>query len=195
LLHRTLAQERTNGMLRSLRTRLQHAREETRLVALDVEARAQQNASSLDAQVVELQGRLVAADSERSKLAEEKRKLYAMYIEFRNKFATLVETKAKMQADLLRSEEERLAVSKLLIELQMESNEGKELSATEKYRLETRLLLLEGEIVEAKAREDNLAEEKGRLQAEIKARLANSFRSVVGFSLFFPFFAMSSGFD
>jgi hypothetical protein len=46
----------------------------------------------------------------------------------------------------MHSEEERLAVSKLLIDLEIESNDGKDQLAQEKYKFETRLLHLESEV-------------------------------------------------
>jgi len=162
-------EEFTNGLLRVMRTRVLQALEETHLAHRDAKESLKKTAADVETQVVELQGRLVRSDEERLRIADEKRRLYTMYVEVRNKFAALVETKTQMQAELLRSEEERLAISKLLIDVQMDGNSTQESAANDRYRLETRLLLLEGEIVEAKAREEKLAEEKLALQNQVKA--------------------------
>jgi hypothetical protein len=161
-------EEFTNGLVRVLRTRVMHANEEVRLAHREAKEALKKTAADIELQVVELQGRLVQSDEERMRVSEEKRKLYAMYVEVRNKFAALVETKTQMQAELLRSEEERLAISKLLIDAQMDGNANQETAANEKYRLETKVLLLEGEIVEAKARDEKMAEERLALQNQVK---------------------------
>ena len=66
-------------------------------------------------------------------------KLKIRYDGFREKYAKLVEDKTALQASLIQSEEERLKVSKILVDLQMENVDLNEQRVTEKYELESKL--------------------------------------------------------
>jgi hypothetical protein len=58
--------------------------------------------TELETQLSALHSKLASSEEEFGKQVEEKRKLYAMYMEFRTKFTALVETKTKLQADLIK---------------------------------------------------------------------------------------------
>jgi hypothetical protein len=163
--------DRTNGLLRKYKIRLQHLKQEYELAELNVASRVSRSTVELERQLAALQDKLGVADADRTTQLEEKRKLYSMYMEFRNKFGVLVETKTKLQADLIKSEEERLAVSKLLIDMQIERTDDKDALAQEKYKFETRLLHLESEAAEWAAREQKFMQEKQAFQKQLESLL------------------------
>lgn len=66
------------------------------------------------------------------------------------------------------SEEEKLKVSKMLVDMQIECNELKGGVAKDKYTLETKLLTSEGDLVEVQAREKALIEKNQQLQKQME---------------------------
>ena len=161
-------EERIQGLLRKNRLKIFHLREELHVAETMAEEKIFATATAAESKLVEIQGRLVICEEEKFKLSEEKRKLYSMYMEFRSKYSALVESKTKFQADLIASEEERLNVTKLLIDMQIEANEIKEQFANEKFQLETRMLNMESEYAEHSAREQKHMDEKRSLQKELE---------------------------
>lgn len=69
---------------------------------------------------------------DRGKLLRDKEQLTDKFNGFKEKYALLAKAKADVQAELVRSEEERLRVSKLLVELQIENTDIRERSEVTK---------------------------------------------------------------
>lgn len=74
-------------------------------------------AEGFNLKIAELEKKLIEENLERMKYTEEKQKLIARMQEMKGKFNDLVQSKADLQSELIASEEEKLKVSKALIEL------------------------------------------------------------------------------
>ena len=73
-----------------------------------------------DAKSIRLQEKLVTSEQDRANVIQEKQKLYESFGEFREKYAKLVDQKNEIQAELIKTEENRMKVSQLLVETQIE---------------------------------------------------------------------------
>lgn len=74
----------------------------------------------MDAKSIEIQEKLIASEQERVKVIHEKQTLYESFSKFREKYSKLAELKNSIQAELINSEEERLKISNLLVDTQIE---------------------------------------------------------------------------
>ena len=84
-------------------------------------------ADGYNLKIAELEKKLIEENLERMRYNDEKQKLVARMQEMKSKFNELVQSKADLQAELINSEEEKLKVSKALIELQIENTRLQEL--------------------------------------------------------------------
>jgi hypothetical protein len=87
-----------------------------------------------DALIVELRARLADGEASLALIERDKSVLFDRYSAFRAKYAELTERKVKLQRELLQSEDERLRVSRLLIDLQIENTDLKAQAAKDKAR-------------------------------------------------------------
>lgn len=71
--------------------------------------------------MVELERRIIDSNIYKLKTDDDIGKLVTRLTEMKNKFNELVRAKAELQQELINSEEEKLKVSKALIELQIEN--------------------------------------------------------------------------
>jgi coiled-coil domain-containing protein 78 len=67
--------------------------------------------------IAELEKKLIEENLEKLRFTDDKQKLVQRMQEMKSKFNELVQSKAELQAELITSEEEKLKVSKALIEL------------------------------------------------------------------------------
>ena len=88
--------------------------------------------------------------------------------EFRKKYNELVNSKASLQEQLLKSEEEKLRISKALVDLQIENNDLVERSEADKYELVTKLLNAENDILEMEMKEQKKVRSTEDLETKIK---------------------------
>ena len=72
----------------------------------------------------------------------------------REKYNQLIRDKGDLQSELIKSEEEKLEVSKALVELQIENTRLMEIIQTEKYESSNKLLNADGELLELKIKEE-----------------------------------------
>ena len=86
-----------------------------------VSMRPGDNADNYNLKIAELERKLIEENLEKMKFTDEKTQLVNRMQEMKNKFNELVKSKADLQAELISSEEEKLKVSKALIELQIEN--------------------------------------------------------------------------
>ena len=90
--------------------------------------------------------------------------LFSLYKKHSNE---LVGNKAKLQEVLISAEQEKLKISKALVDLQIENNELVERSENDKYELVTKLLNAENEIMESERKEQkkisNVEDLKGKI--------------------------------
>ena len=158
--------ERNLGLIRTLRLRimtltedlkgLRRKQNETEPGGKDF---GYQDIEQSKSKIIELQGKIVQAERGRSQVLFEKQKIMELLSNMRAKYRELLQSKTAMQGELIESEDERLRMSKMLIDMQMEHNDMKELSSKEKYEMETKLLTAEGDIVEIQMKEKQLAQE------------------------------------
>jgi chromosome segregation ATPase len=90
---------------------------------------------------------------ERARLQEERDRYFAMYNEFRNRFASTVSARATVQSQLLQSEQERLAISQRLLETQIEVVAAREEAAANRCALDLRSLESDRELTSVLAQE------------------------------------------
>lgn len=109
--------------------------------------------------ILELQGKILQAERGRAQVLGEKQKTMEMLNGLRAKYRQLLQSKTEIQGQLIDSEAERLKMSKMLIDMQMEDNDSKERLSKEKYEMETKLLTTEGDIVELQVKEKQQATE------------------------------------
>jgi coiled-coil domain-containing protein 78 len=101
------------------------------------------------------------------KLREDNRAVFNKLQEFRKKYNELVGNKAKLQEVLIAAEQEKLKISKALVDLQIENNELVERSENDKYELVTKLLNAENEIMESERKEQKKMSNVDELKSKI----------------------------
>ena len=94
----------------------------------------------------ELETVLVKAGAEASTAKEDGAKVYKMLELFKAKYAKLVEDKARQAAELIASEEQKLEISKALLEAKLKASEVAEAFETEKYEITTAMLNAKNEV-------------------------------------------------
>jgi predicted nuclease with TOPRIM domain len=105
---------RTIGLLRKYRVELIQLYNQVNMKPGD-------NADNYNLKIAELEKKLIEENLDRMKFTDEKTKLINRMQEMKSKFNELVKSKADLQSELIQSEEEKLKVSKALIELQIEN--------------------------------------------------------------------------
>lgn len=73
------------------------------------------------------------------------------------KFNEIVKSKADLQSELIKSEEEKLKISKALIELQIENTKYQEIIQNEKFDTNSKLLHAENDVLESNLKEERAA--------------------------------------
>lgn len=86
----------------------------------------------------------------------------------REKYNQLIRDKGDLQSELIKSEEEKLEVSKALVELQIENTRLMEIIQTEKYESSNKLLNADGDLLELKIKEEKGLEQIQKLQDRLK---------------------------
>lgn len=152
--------ERAQGLIRVLRLRYMALLDEVKALRASPAADDKyQDAQQAKAMMVDLQGKVIAAERGRSAAVNEKQKVVAMLADVRAKYRDLLQAKTTLQAELIASEEERLKLSQTLIDMQMHETDLRETLANDKYELETKLLTCEGDIVDLQVKEKRLSDE------------------------------------
>jgi len=152
----------TRGLLRRLRLENHHLRATGRGESTKSES------SDSEQKTLEMKEKLLKSEMERAKLSEDNAHLATNYADFRGKYSALVEAKNKLQTDLIKSEEELLHVTKLVVDLQIENTDLKEAATTDKYELESKLLTVESAAIEQQMDKQKETDSKTKLAAEIK---------------------------
>lgn len=79
-----------------------------------------------------------------------------------------MKSKADLQAELIKSEEEKLEVSKALVELQIENTKIMEMLQNEKYDANNKLLNAEGDLLSLNLKEEQALKQINDLQDRIR---------------------------
>ena len=150
--------DEARGLLRKLRAARMHVQEARRAEAQRLEALAAEGIpgglSAQLARVHDLEGQLLAERESNATLQEEQAALQGRIARLREQGDSALGSTEELQAALVRSEEGRLEVSKVLIELEMEYTRSKEEADGKAHRLEERVLQLEAEQLERAVRSD-----------------------------------------
>ncbi|WIA20274.1 hypothetical protein OEZ85_006107 [Tetradesmus obliquus] len=123
------------------------------------------------AKLRDLEARLLEEREEKAALAGEKAALAARLARLKESGADELREKAELQEALVRAEEQRLEVSRALIDFQMEANEDKQAWANTKFQLEQRILELESGRLEHHVRAEDhaaLKDERDRLAGQLR---------------------------
>ncbi|KAK9824618.1 hypothetical protein WJX72_011772 [[Myrmecia] bisecta] len=149
---------RARGLLHKMRARLlrcQEDRQTLRQQLSDVPAEGDRGEVGLHlAKVRDLEARILEEREEAAALKLEKEALAGRLARAGEALKAEAAERSKLQAELIASEEQRLEVSHVLLDFQMEHNHMKEEAETVKYNLEQRILELEAQQMEALVRRD-----------------------------------------
>ena len=119
----------------------------------------------------DLEGKLIRENLEKLRLKEEKERIARTVAEFRAKYQQLVDTKTELQKTLIETEEDKLRISKTLLDLQLENNQLMEKNEQEKYEVVTKLLNAENDILELEMREESKARRTKELEEQLEKAL------------------------
>lgn len=86
--------------------------------------------------------------------ADEKTRLASKITELREKYNQLLKDKSDLQGELIKSEEEKLEISKSLVEMQIENTRLMEIIQNEKYESNNKLLNAESDVLALNIREE-----------------------------------------
>ncbi|KAG2485692.1 hypothetical protein HYH03_015577 [Edaphochlamys debaryana] len=182
---------RARGLVQKLRQRLMAVvddRQVLREIMDSTPAVGDPNANALNiAKIRDMEARLMAARSENAALVEEKEALQARLSKLYQAEEGDLQEKVDMQNALIQSEEQRLQLSRALIDLQMEMNEAKQEWEAAKHALEVKLVEAEAQGMEAAVAAEQLAEaaevekelEKKSEEAEALSREVARLRSAL----------------
>ena len=126
--------------------------------------------ASLESNLESMQEQAVRDKMAILKLREDNRAVFNKLQEFRKKYNELVTNKAKLQEVLISAEQEKLKISKALVDLQIENNELVERSENDKYELVTKLLNAENEIMESERKEQKKMSNSEELKAMVSTK-------------------------
>nr|XP_018668567.1 coiled-coil domain-containing protein 78-like [Ciona intestinalis] len=129
----------------------------------------------------DLQDQLLKITSDNTQLRERNDRLFQRLEQTQEKMADIAKSKSELSSKLVASEEEKLKVSKGLVELQLENNRLTEEYESENFELKNKLLALENQLVEFEleknkfARSHDLSAEHTRSLEENRKQLAEEF--------------------
>jgi len=129
------------------------------------------NADNYNLKIAELEKKLIEENLEKMKMADEKSWLVNKMQEMKAKFNDIVKSKADLQGELIKSEEEKLKVSKAMIELQIENTKLQEIIQNDKFNINSKLLHAENDVLEANLKEEWAAQAIQDLQDKLKEAL------------------------
>jgi len=118
--------------------------------------------------MAEMEKRMIDDNMEKLRSLDEKQKIAQKLSEIREKYNDLVKSKADLQNELIKSEEEKLEISKALVELQIENTRLLEVLQNEKYDANNRLLNAENDIINAGVKEESAMKAIRELQDRVQ---------------------------
>jgi hypothetical protein len=132
-------------------------------------------------QVAELERRIIDGDKVRLALLEEREQLREKLVQLNARANQLLGEKAQLQQERIASEEERLRVSKVLVDLQIEHTAQAEQAVDREFQLENRLLQQENAAMELRTALQARAARVGQLEEELRraAELGEDLRAEV----------------
>ncbi|KRX05294.1 P-loop containing nucleoside triphosphate hydrolase [Pseudocohnilembus persalinus] len=119
-------------------------------------------------EVVELEKKLIENHLDKMRQADDKQRLANKLAELREKFNQIVREKGDLQGELIKVEEEKLEVSKALVELQIENTRLMEILQNDKYDNNNKLLNAENDLLAVNIREEKALKQIQELQDRLK---------------------------
>eukprot|EP00698_Gefionella_okellyi_P018318 TRINITY_DN5479_c0_g1_i1.p1 TRINITY_DN5479_c0_g1~~TRINITY_DN5479_c0_g1_i1.p1 ORF type:complete len:931 (-),score=273.93 TRINITY_DN5479_c0_g1_i1:1445-4237(-) len=154
----------TMGLIRKLRVTASHLRDELA---------ARGDSSGGDAtgllRLHELEGKLIREEIEKLRLKEEAEKLYQKLVEVRDKYTALLGQKSDVHAELLAAEEEKIKISKALIDLRIENTSLQERGEEDKFELMNKILTFENDVMELEMKLEKSQKRIKELEDELKS--------------------------
>jgi len=132
----------------------------------------------------ELQDQLLKLTADNTQLRERNDRLFQRMEQSQDKMTDVAKSKADLSAKLVASEEEKLRVSKGMIELQLQNNRLAEEFEAENFDLKNKILTLENQLVEFEleknkfARNHDISAENARHLEENRRKIAEDFTSL-----------------
>uniref|UniRef100_A0ABM5EZK4 Coiled-coil domain-containing protein 78 isoform X2 n=1 Tax=Pogona vitticeps TaxID=103695 RepID=A0ABM5EZK4_9SAUR len=111
--------------------------------------------------------------NENIQLQDRNERLYSKLGGLQEKMGQLAGSKTDLSSRLIRSEEEKLKLSKDFVDFQIEANKTKEQHEAETYELKTQILSLENRILEVELHHERTAGEREALHERLRALEAN----------------------
>lgn len=115
----------------------------------------------------EMEERIMAENVEMMKLRREIQRLQLRLSEAQEKYSELLTAKTELSATVLDSEEERLAVSKALLDLKIENTQIRETTEAQVFEQTNRILMLEKKLLESKQISDQAVKDMERTNAQM----------------------------
>ncbi len=181
--------ERSVGALRRLRTKIGELRLQLKMERFESGGGlggggGPMDQDAKDGVILELKSSLQHSDMAVAKLERDQQMLYDRYTQFRTKYSELVDAKTALTSQWMQSEEQRLKLAKLAIDLQIENTDLKESAAKERYEFENQILRLEHSSVDANTSSSKYADQIAALHTDLtrsleeKSELASEYVSL-----------------
>ena len=114
--------------------------------------------------MAELERKLIDQNINGMRAGDDRDRLVQRMADMKAKFNDLVKTKADLQQDLIYSEEEKLKVSKALIELQIENTKINEQLHEKTFDVNTKLMHAENDLLEQNIKDERATKAISELQ-------------------------------
>lgn len=111
--------------------------------------------------------------NENVQLQDRNERLYAKLGELQEKLGQLAGSKTSLSSRLVRTEEEKLKISKDLVDVQIDANKMREQHEAENFELKCMVLALENRILEVELHDERVTGERDALRDRLRALEAN----------------------
>ncbi|RXN01677.1 Coiled-coil domain-containing protein 78 [Acipenser ruthenus] len=117
----------------------------------------------------ELKDQIRRLTNENVQLRDKNERLFGKLGELQGKLGQLAGSKTDLSSKLVFSEEEKLKISKDLIDLQIQTNKMREQYEAENFELKNKILLLENHMLELEMERDKLARDREMVRGRVQA--------------------------
>jgi hypothetical protein len=152
------------GLLHKYRVEISHLLNQLMLTSPD-------SIEGYNGKIGNLEKELIDGNLQKLRDSDEKNMLLQRLKELKEAFNKLVKEKADLQSDLIASEEDRLQVSKALIELQIENAQLLETHQDKNFDVNTKILQAENEVLSANMKEEKAMQAINEMQDKLKKAL------------------------
>eukprot|EP01028_Stygiella_incarcerata_P014359 TRINITY_DN9418_c1_g1_i1.p1 TRINITY_DN9418_c1_g1~~TRINITY_DN9418_c1_g1_i1.p1 ORF type:complete len:1144 (+),score=435.45 TRINITY_DN9418_c1_g1_i1:202-3633(+) len=131
-------------------------------------ATPREDAGTAFSRIHDLEGKIVRLNLEKVKLQEEKDRVLEKLVGLKNAYEKLVESKSRVSEDLLKSEEEKLVLSKAIVDFKIRNAHMTQEMDSEKFEVVNKLLVIESLNSELEEKVRAKDEEMEKLRLELK---------------------------